>query len=130
MRQKIVGTYRLGRERVQLVIREGTGGEFWLYPGDIDYPRIKIGADYDYWWEVMSTLFHEVFELLLERANCRLTPTNYLPDDHSQYKFYLDHIQFSDLCAKAALFCSDALPALATAYHEWKKVTKEKRRKK
>ena len=36
MKQVIVGTYEMGYEKVQLVLREGHGGEFYLLPGDID----------------------------------------------------------------------------------------------
>ena len=45
MKQKVVGRYRLGDERVQLVLREGNGGDFYSQPGDIPYPRIKIGVE-------------------------------------------------------------------------------------
>lgn len=58
MKQKIVGTYPLGWSRVQIVAREGIGGEFWLSPGDIDCPRIKIGLDEDRWEDVLETLLH------------------------------------------------------------------------
>ena len=45
MTQVIVGVYTMGYEDVEIVLREGTGGEFYNCPGKGQIPRIKIGAD-------------------------------------------------------------------------------------
>ena len=49
MKQIIVGIYSVGFEDVEIVLREGTGGEFFNCPEKGHCPRIKIGADVSNW---------------------------------------------------------------------------------
>lgn len=121
MRQEIVGTYEIGYEQCQIVLREGTGGEFYFIPESGSIPRIKIGADYERWSDVVTVLLHEVFELSMERQRCRYEVSSDTARDHSAYMFMLPHVQFSDVCAKAAECITPALPALAKAWNKWKK---------
>lgn len=120
MRQKIVGVYELGYEQVQLVIREGTGGEFWFLPETGKVPRMKIGADAE-WKAVVAALLHESFELAMCRKGVRWLPDPNLGNDHASYLFVLTHPQFSDACAMASEYLVASLPDLAKAWRKWKK---------
>lgn len=121
VKQKVVGTYELGSEMVQLVLREGDGGEFYFLPGDQPCPRIKIGADYKLWADVVHVLLHESFEFCAARLACRWWQSDLDTQDHSQYLFALDHRQFDECCCRTAGFLTRALPDLATAWKKWKR---------
>jgi hypothetical protein len=123
MRQKIVGggKYELGDEFVQIVLREGDGAEFWLCPGDIPYPRIKVGADQDNWRDVVANLKHEAEELTMVRLRLRYYPGSSYAADHGSYLFAFNHSQFCELSARVAYFLVDCLPDLAKAWAKWKK---------
>ena len=56
MKQKVIGVFELGYENVQLVLREGIGGEFYLFPEDT-IARIKVGGDHGDWRDVANCLF-------------------------------------------------------------------------
>lgn len=120
MKQKTVGTYEVGYECIQLVIREGTGGEFWFLPGDIKTPRIKIGVD-ETWLIVRTALLHEIQELILARLKCRFHPFDDLGNAHDSYIFTIDHHNFSDLCYRVSEFLDSCIPDLKKAYREWHK---------
>jgi hypothetical protein len=119
MRQKIVGTYRMGDDSVQLVLREGDGGDFYFQPGDIPYCRLKIGADVDEWWRVVAFVLHEAEEACIARICCRLSPDDEFGRDHATYVFLLRHEQFSDVCARAGMFLAACLPDLCKAWKQW-----------
>ncbi len=120
MKQKIVGNYYAGNESVQLVLRGGYGGDFYLVHRKGSIARVKIGAD-DTWEMVMTSLFHEIFEFLFDRSKCRFTATNDLSNSASAYLFVASHYDFSDVCAKAAEFVVGCLPDLKKAYKAWNK---------
>ncbi|MCE5324904.1 MAG: hypothetical protein LLG01_00670 [Planctomycetaceae bacterium] len=124
MRQKIVGTYRLGGQMVQVVLREGRGGEGYPLPGDIDYPRIKIGADSRDWQYVVGVAMHEASELVASYLHYRYGPTNMDADDLLSLVFIMTHPQFSELCARVGMFLADCLPDLSAAWKKWKKEKK------
>ena len=121
MKQVIVGTFPIGDVSCQLVLREGNGGEFYCRPGDIPYPRMKIGADVDNWYSVVSTLLHESQEFVLSSLCLRYTPDDEFGRDAASYVFWMRHEQFSDVCARAGIFMSAYLPQVATAWKKWKK---------
>ena len=123
MKQKVIGNFYMGYTQYQLVLREGTDGEFYLCPGDGEIPRIKIGADYKTWQEVVTVLLHEAYEACLSVNKCRMQVTEDLSNDHSGYVFLMTHVQFSDCCARVSEFITEALPKLAT---EWKRFKKKK----
>ena len=95
MKQKIVGTYRLGNQMVQVVLREGAGGECYSVPGDISYPRIKIGVDSGNWPYIVGVLTHESAELVASNLHYRYEPTNMDAHDVQSLMFLLTHPQFS-----------------------------------
>ena len=120
MKQVVVGVYGLGADQVELVLREDTGGEFYVQPEKGKIPRIKVGADHEEWGRIVAVLLHEAFELALHRSQCRFLGSDDMGRDHSEYLFVMRHYQFSDACAKAGYFLSDALPDLSGAWKKWK----------
>jgi len=120
VKQKIIGVFDIGYENVQLVLREGTGGEFHLYP-EKTVARIKVGAEQESWKKLVAVLHHEVFEFALTRANCRYLCREDISGDHSAYKFFFDHPTFSEVCAKASEFIVEALPLLEKEWKKWAK---------
>jgi len=130
MKQKVIGIYEAGYYQIELILREGTGGEYYLIPEKGKCPRIKVGADYINWVEVVSALLHEVEEFLIDRMQCRYSPFDNLSNTLDEFTFLLNHSQFSDVCVKTAEYISKALPDLSKAWNEWKKNKKKDEAKK
>lgn len=126
MKQKIVGVYGIGLQEVQVVLREGTGGEFYFAPESGKCCRIKVGADGD-WKRCVSTVLHEAFEMEMTKSHCRFAPAPDFGCDHAGYLFQMDHPMFSDVVARLGGFLADCLPQLSRAYSAWHK--KPSRRK-
>ncbi len=120
MKQKIVGTYKIGGEYCELVLRDGDGGEFYSLPEHGHVPRIKVGADYQDWDRIVSVLLHETMEFSLARIKCRFYPEDDFGGDTHAYIFIMSHPDFSDACARTAEFMTCALPDLARAWKKWK----------
>ena len=121
MKQKIVGSYLLGDEYVELVMREDTGGEFYLTPEDGHIARIKVGADYESWDDVVRTLLHEALELAAARIGARYYPQDDHGGDTHNYLFVMSHGDFSDACGRVAMFLVSALPDVSGAWKKWAK---------
>jgi len=121
MKQKIIGVYPCGGEDVQLVLREGGGGEFYTTPEKGHVARIKVGADSGHGWPfLVGTLMHEVMEFAMTRAGLRFTPAPDYSLDNGNYLFAMTHTQFSEAVMRAAMFVAAALPDLAKAWKGWK----------
>lgn len=117
--QPYVGTYRLGPTNVELYgLSREYGGSFYVWPDDISLPRLKIGFNYDHWWEVVNVLLHESFEYLCAQKCCRFTPCQSYTKASDTYRFSFDHNLFSQISEDQAYFLAKCLPDLATA---WKK---------
>ena len=126
MKQEIVGIYEIGLDQIQLVIREGTGGEFYFVPEKGALGRIKVGAD-NSWHQVVSALMHEAFEMQMTRSHCRFDPAPDYGRDHSSYLFVMNHPMFSDITARVAAFMADSMPDLSRACSKWRKTNPRKR---
>ncbi len=124
MKQVIVGSYEMGWGCVQIVLREGTGGEFFVIPEKGKISRIKIGADYDGWWEVVNVLLHEAYELEIDNRKLRFRATQNRANDHADYLFVLTHNQFTDATAYVSEMVAACLPDLAMAWKKWRKTRK------
>ena len=118
MKQRIVGVFSIGFEDCQLVLREGTGGEFFNCPGKAKIPRIKIGAD-TRWGEVVAAVLHEAMEFTLNRLRCRYDCSYDLAQDHAGYVFMATHPQFSDACSRSALFLAECHDKLKKDWRAW-----------
>ena len=124
-KQVIIGTYELGWQNVQLVLRSGTGGNFYMLPGDIKEPRIKVGADYDKFWQVIACLLHEAEELAMAIRMCRYTPEDDVMGDIHAYTFFMTHSQFHDVQAATGYYLVSCWDDLKKEWEEWKKATKK-----
>ena len=124
LRLRVVGTYQLGSHMVQVVFREGVGGEYFVLPGDIPHPRIKVGADQRDWSDVVEVLLHEAMEQEMEDLGYRWEPTNSVSRDRLGMMFVMRHPEFSEVCARVGLFLAVCLPDVAAAWRKWKKETK------
>jgi hypothetical protein len=121
MKQKIVGSYRLGDRMVQVVLREGIGGDEFPLPGDIPCSRIKVGADQVYFEDVAGVLLHEAAEMVASVMHYRYAPTNTAADDLLSVTFLMTHAQFSEVCARTGSFLADCLPDVRAAWEKWNK---------
>ena len=132
MKKVIVGVFECGYEQIQLVLREGMGGEFYTCPEKGSLPRIKVGAyGPDEWKHVIACLMHEITEFSMWRQDCRFYPDNrIMPRSHADYLFVMSHEKFNDCITKVAEFIHIALPELAKAYNAWHKPKPKKRGKK
>lgn len=87
MKQKIVGTYYAGHQQIQLVIREGDGGEFFLNPERGSLPRIKLGVDKS-WPYAQGSLNRAGYKKTSlgggapKSGICELNENGKHPDDH------------------------------------------------
>jgi hypothetical protein len=124
MNNVVVGTYYIGWEQIELVLRDDVGGEFYVTPEKGCIPRIVIGADHDTWQEIVGILLHEAYEFIFERMRCRYSPADDLARDHSAYMFVISHVSFSEANARVSEFIIDALPNLKKAWIKWKKGNK------
>jgi len=124
LKQKIVGTYQAGYYHVQLVLREGVGGESYLVPGDRPVFRIKVGGDVKSFYTIMKVLSHEIWELVLNIEKLRFYPSACLADDTGACFFMLNHAEFSNANACASEYIETARKPLKKAYKNFKKKTK------
>lgn len=123
MRDQLIGTYDIGHERVRLIIREGLGGEFGIYPS----PTIWVGIQSPNWILVWESLLHETAEFVAFRMHVRYNPDTCMTSDHGAYFFAFNHSQFADIMAKVALFTVPALPMLKVAHETYHSPRRKKR---
>ncbi len=129
MRKKDLGAFLMGDFRIRLVITDQWGGAFYFaYKGSL--PLIEIGTASDSWERILSVFIHEAFEFEVARLGYRFSRSNDFGNDHSEYVFMFNHPQFSDVCGRVATFVSNALPALAKAWKEFKRKPCSKKQRK
>lgn len=105
-------------------MREGDGGEFYACPGKGACARIKIGADYQNWNEIVRVFIHEAFEFAMFRQCARYERSGDGSKDSGAYRFMFDHAEFSNIAARVAELTVAALPAISTAWKKWRKDSK------
>lgn len=132
MRQMmVVGTYDLGAEAVELALVPGVSGGFSTRSGPKRdkrrMARIEVGADYLYWWEVVTCLQHEAKEFCDMRMGCRWEPDIDYSNNAAGYLFVETHAQHGEICARVGYLFADCLPDLAKAWKQWKKERNKKR---
>ena len=120
MKQRVVGQYEMGHNCVQISLREGTGGEFYLIPQKGRVASIKLGADND-WMHVVNAFLHEAMELEFERMSCRYEHGGYVGRDMSDFLFVASHPQFTEIVARVAELTATALPDVAKTWKQWRK---------
>ena len=102
MKQVVVGTYYSGHEQVELVLREGVGGEFYFCPEKHHVPRVKVGADYEEWWELVNAVMHEIMEFNLVRLGGRFSQTEYVAKDLGSLTFMFGHGEFTEAVGRTS----------------------------
>ena len=117
MKQVVIGHYCLGGYSVEVVLREGWGAEYYTQPANDKPPRIKIGAA-GAWDSIVTRLLHEAMELSLDTHKLKYRLTQDMSAGTDGVDFFLNHHQFSMVCADVGCFLSEVLPALAK---EWNK---------
>jgi len=122
-RQEIVGYWTCGTTAVQVVAREGTGGEFYSCPDsdNMAVPRIKIGMDQP-WGQIGETLMHEALEFASVQLGLRYEPCFKTCDP--EYAFFMSHGQFSEMICRASELVIHMLPILSSVHSRWKKPKK------
>lgn len=112
-----------GYEQIELVLRKGTGGDFYNIPvvGENKLPRVKVGADYKHWEDVVGALVHEIDEYILSQLRCRFNRALDISGDHASYLFVMDHTTFSEKCSRTGEFLAKAMPDLKKVWKKWDK---------
>lgn len=121
MWQKRIGYYDGGICCVELVAREGTGGEFWTRPGKGCVPRVKIGFDYEDFGDVADILFHELMEYTLTARGHRYTESPELSGDMGCFEFVFNHTELSECARIMSGVIIEALPAMMVIHKARKK---------
>jgi hypothetical protein len=116
MWQKIVGSYDSGLLNIQVVAREGKGGEFFANPEKGCIPRIKVGVDYKEWGYCVDVLVHECMELFLTLQGKRYSKAPDLAYDDSEYLFSFTHGDLSACARLCSAILVQCLPDLADVY--------------
>jgi hypothetical protein len=124
VKQTLVGSYILGHEYVDLILREGEGGCFYETPEVGKPARIKIGAEHEQWVEILSVLLHETMELCLDRMKRRYDATQDCGQDHSSYLFVFTHPELSDAMNRVAEYLNGCQEDLRKAWGKWKEEAK------
>ncbi len=120
MTQIVIGSYECGYDNVDVVLRDGTGGEFYLTPEPGKCARLKVGADGP-WGAILKRFMHEAIEFAATRALCRYTPSIDMANDNGGYLFVMSHLQMSHVAACVAELSARALPDLCAGYKAWNK---------
>ena len=121
MKQKIIGVYYMGHEQVEVVLRSGDGGEFYTCPEKGKIPRIKIGADYKAWGDVVRVALHEALEFAMWRQGVTFEYAGDMSKDAGRKVFIMRHDEFSSAAGLAADLLTACLPELARAWKRWPK---------
>jgi len=116
--QKILGNYSSILTDVQIVVRGGNGGEFWLRPEAGLCPRVKVGLDWQEWPECVSSLVHELMELFLTVRGYRYSKAPDIGNDHAGCVFHFNHEGLSECACFVSGIIAGALPDLSDAYKQ------------
>lgn len=126
MKQTYVGTFRCGHTNVDLyALPEESGGYFYGCPDEKSCARIKVGLRHGCWDQVIAVLMHETLELVFSDMRLRFEHAAALASDHAAYLFVMDHCQFTEAVASAAMFITEAVPKLAKL---WQRRHRRKRK--
>lgn len=131
MKDKVVGTYRLGTHNVKLVLRQGTGGGFDLAPKNHSLPKISIGVD-DKLEYAIHALIHEALEVALAQSRLRYDRSDDSTWDADRYVFIFKHQDLAHVSIVVGGFIYACYADLKKAWLEFKRKPKKKpkRRKK
>jgi len=124
MWQKRIGYIDGGVCSIDLVAREGTGGEFYSCPEAGSVPRIKVGFDYEDFAEVMSVLAHEIMEFVLTSRGHRYCKAPDFGEDMTGLVFHFDHSVISECTRILGFAFVNAGPAMMDIYRTRRRTVK------
>ena len=120
MKQVVVGHFSIGSETVELVLREGGGGEYYFQPEPGKCARIKVWADCE-WRECVSAFLHEAMEFACHRRGKLFQESSPFSIGSDNRIIVMNHAEFSIVCTHVAEFVMEAMPELANAFTLWRK---------
>lgn len=121
--ESVIGKFQIGFDNVELAVNAEHGGEFRTHPQS----RITVGLGSS-WVDTVDTLLHEVMEYAIDTLCARYSKSNSFSADHSSYLFSMDHVTFSDACARTSMFIVPAIPILKTAWDAYHSPRRAKKR--
>ena len=121
MSSKRVGAWRLGPVSVSLYLRQGINAEFTTGRNEGECPRITLGADYEYWHEIVNCLLHESMEMTYTLLDVRYVSSLDYASDNGHNFFAMDHTKMSEACGWVGGYLAFALPELSKAWKQWRR---------
>ncbi len=117
--QKLLGTWNIGFENVELYATTGPSGSWGTTVlGPKDGGRNRIYVDITTEWQfTLDTLLHEVLEFQLIKLGHSYTPGLNLSTSSADKLFVFTHIQFTEVCSRSAWFLNEAVPSLQECHH-------------
>lgn len=97
---------------------ECAGGWFWNHTEESPIPVLRIGMDTP-WPKAIATLLHETLEFLYFVRGHRYVCDSNLSESSSQYEFFFNHEQFSDICVRCSDLIGKVLPEMDRLYAKW-----------
>ena len=125
MKNKTIGTYKLGGENVRIELHDGLGGTGEDAPDDGGVGCLSIGGNHKTWAEFLEIVTHELFEYSLDCRGCRMVRTSDYSRDSSACLFMFDHALLSVVAADVGHYLAAALPAIQKAWNKWNKAKRK-----
>lgn len=113
----------MGPNLVRLCVRDDLGGSYDSTGGGRGLPEITVGISDKEYWQSFASLLHEALELSFMLSGLRYNASPDYSADNGNYHFFMDHRQFSEAQARAAMFVSACEPDLRKAYKKRNKGT-------
>ena len=122
MTPKIIGSFPLGHEYIDIAAHNGYDGEFQSHAGKGKCARISVGISHKNWHKVVDVLLHELMEYAMWRDGLRYDPDDDVAQDAGAYLFVMRHDQFSNAIAKVGMAAASSHDELKK---EWERVHKK-----
>lgn len=115
-----VGTYKLGKRNVRLMVEAERGGGASARIGPVDggadiITLYVLGVS---WGEVVGALLHEAMEIMLHEGGCGYVCTGMLRETTSGYMFVARHDVFDNCCTGSGLLLGACEKELRKAWGE------------
>ena len=108
-------------------VPESDDGAVYIVPKDKGTPQVEIGFNGD-WCEVLGTLLHETYELMLIDVNTRWKQDPAYSESAAQFLFVASHEQLGEIHERVGFFLAAAVPDIQLAHRKYE--NKIKKRKK
>lgn len=118
---KLIGVFPLGSFNVRLYWMESSGGDFTFRTDKVSTPEIRIGFDYDEWYDLLRVILHELLEFEIAHMGLRYSQSVDWGCDQSGYIFLFNHPQLSEVCGRIAFFMAQAIPEIQKKWKAYRK---------